>query len=235
MDHKQPLDSVCAVADVKDPKTRILEAAENLFADRGFDGVSIREIADQAQVNSAMIYYYFGNKEGLYRGIMEGILSEITSVIDRTIKAGGDPAERITQIVNNYISFLQRRRQAAKLWLRVISSEDTKHIEMAVNQYIPKNFLSFEHTIHEGIESGLFRQVDTRLAAISLIGMILLFFIGSPIINRLPGMTNYLEGTGQQLARHTLEIFFHGLQQRESANQEDQEPKDLNAKEGSGE
>ena len=53
-----------------DVKQRLIEAATRLFAAGGFDGVGIREIAAAADVNSAMVAYHFGSKEGLYRAVL---------------------------------------------------------------------------------------------------------------------------------------------------------------------
>ncbi len=50
-----------------DTRRRLLEAALIVFAERGFDGAGIRDIAERAKANSAMVQYHFGGKEGLYR------------------------------------------------------------------------------------------------------------------------------------------------------------------------
>ncbi len=60
-----------AKAAVTDRKTRILDAAENAFADFGFDGASLRHIVLDAGVNLATVYYYFGSKEGLMAAVLE--------------------------------------------------------------------------------------------------------------------------------------------------------------------
>ena len=57
-------------------KTRILEAATKLFAQKGFDGTSIREICKKANVNLCMISYYWGGKQELYNGIIENLLEK---------------------------------------------------------------------------------------------------------------------------------------------------------------
>lgn len=57
-------------------KTRILEAATTLFAQKGFDGTSIREICKTANVNLCMISYYWGGKQELYQGIIENLLEK---------------------------------------------------------------------------------------------------------------------------------------------------------------
>lgn len=57
-------------------KIRILEAATKLFAQKGFDGTSIREICKKAEVNLCMISYYWGGKQKLYQGIIENLLEK---------------------------------------------------------------------------------------------------------------------------------------------------------------
>ena len=59
-------------------RERILETAKRLFADRSFEGVSIRDITGAAGVNTSMISYYFGGKDGLYEAIFD---SEFMSMI----------------------------------------------------------------------------------------------------------------------------------------------------------
>lgn len=60
----------------EDTRRRILETALDLFAAHGYEGASTRQIADGAGVNLPAIQYYFGNKEGLYRAIIEDIAAE---------------------------------------------------------------------------------------------------------------------------------------------------------------
>ena len=52
-----------------DKQIQIIETAEKLFADKGFSGTSVRDIADEADVNLAMISYYFGSKEKLLEAL----------------------------------------------------------------------------------------------------------------------------------------------------------------------
>ena len=60
----------------EDSKSRILEAATTLFAQKGFEGTSVREICKKAGVNLCMISYYWGGKQELYRGIIENLLEK---------------------------------------------------------------------------------------------------------------------------------------------------------------
>ena len=84
IDTKSPIRSRPAVqARGEDTRRRILETALDLFAAQGYDGASTRQIAEGAGVNLPAIQYYFGNKEGLYRAIID----DITADTDRHMAA----------------------------------------------------------------------------------------------------------------------------------------------------
>lgn len=64
-----------------DAKTSLIKTATKLFSEKEYENVSIREIASKAKLNSSMISYYFKNKEGLYKAIIENQGKEITKII----------------------------------------------------------------------------------------------------------------------------------------------------------
>jgi AcrR family transcriptional regulator len=84
----------------EETRTRILEAALELFATSGFDGASTRTIAEQAGVNLPAIQYYFGSKEGLYRAVIEQFSQQmkagVAPIAERvhTELASGQPSRR---------------------------------------------------------------------------------------------------------------------------------------------
>jgi AcrR family transcriptional regulator len=192
------------------PKLRILETAEELFAARGLDGVSVRDIADQAQVNVAMINYYFGNKDGLYLGIIENYFEELTGALENAFNHKNDPRVRLRMFIDSYADFLFSRSNAAQLIIRV-EGQDDEHVERLVNKYLASTQAKLVDVIRQGINEGYFRPVDPNLTVISLMGIIIWYFIGRPVFRRLPGMENYIEDNRADFGRHTWEIIFHGL------------------------
>jgi AcrR family transcriptional regulator len=62
-------------------KYKIMEVATKLFAEKGFDGVSTRDICKQANINISMISYYFGGKQELYQAIIEGLIKKHTEYV----------------------------------------------------------------------------------------------------------------------------------------------------------
>lgn len=90
----------------EDTRRRILETALNLFATQGYEGASTRQIAEGAGVNLPAIQYYFGNKEGLYRAIIEDIVADtdrmMASVAPRVraaLDAADTPREELASLL----------------------------------------------------------------------------------------------------------------------------------------
>jgi AcrR family transcriptional regulator len=81
-ENKKPLRGRPDAASSKDVRATILEVAGEYFADRGYATTSMREIAEQAGVNPAMIHYYFGNKESLLRAVLEQALEPLAHAIE---------------------------------------------------------------------------------------------------------------------------------------------------------
>ena len=74
-------------------KNRILAAATTLFAKKGFDGTSIREICKKAEVNICMISYYWGGKRELYEGIIENLIEQQTEYSKTFMDLNKNPSE----------------------------------------------------------------------------------------------------------------------------------------------
>ena len=77
--------------------------AEALFAERGFDGASIREIAEQAGATKALIYHYYANKEALYQTLLEDAVSGVVTQIETIAADGSEPETQIRAVVQVFI------------------------------------------------------------------------------------------------------------------------------------
>lgn len=74
-------------------KDRILQAAQEVFAERGFDGASTREIAGRAEVNISSLHYHWDSKETLYRGIFTHIYRQLVALVEDEITRPENPEQ----------------------------------------------------------------------------------------------------------------------------------------------
>jgi AcrR family transcriptional regulator len=196
---------------VDDPKVKanIMRAAEGLFASQGFAGVGIREITASAGVNGAMIHYYFGNKEGLYRAILKNAAGEIRALLLEST-AGLDSVEgRLRGFVKAYATYVFSHQNLARILLREMISGGKYLKEIAEQHYIP-NYALAREAMREGLRRKQLRHIDTDLAPVSLIGMVLIFQIAQPLISVILGKERYDEEFIERLSDHTVDLFLNG-------------------------
>jgi len=194
-----------------DPEARakILAAAEQLFAEHGFAGVGIRQIAAAAGVNGAMIHYYFGNKESLYRAIIENAASTVRGLIAEAISSATTLEERLTRFVKAYAGYLFGHPHLARILSREMLAGG-KHIMEIIPKYATTNYGMLREAMAEGIRGGELRDIDVDLAPISLIGMIIVFQLIRPLIAIGLGKIQYDDRFIERLAVHTVDLFLNG-------------------------
>ena len=98
---------------VPDPKTRILEAAISLFAQKGFAAVGVREIAAEAGVNIAMISYYFDGKVGILMEILEEFFRRYFLVFEGVDDERKKPEDCFRGLIHNIVLFVKENTELA--------------------------------------------------------------------------------------------------------------------------
>jgi AcrR family transcriptional regulator len=99
------------------PKQRILYAATTQFAAKGYAGVSVKEIADQAGVNVAMISYYFGGKQALLQAIMELFFDLLCSVVHDSVDKKDSFENNVQRLSQDLITFFRSNPELCKICL----------------------------------------------------------------------------------------------------------------------
>ena len=120
----------------KEPRQRILDAAVSLFAQKGYAGVGVREIAKAADVNIAMISYYFEGKLGILKAIIEEFFthySEILSDIDDQSKS---PEECVRLMVQRLVNFVKKNTELAMVTYNELPLDSPEIAELKAEKII---------------------------------------------------------------------------------------------------
>jgi TetR/AcrR family transcriptional regulator len=203
-------------ADDPEARAKIAAAAEELFAARGFDGTAIRDIARKAGVNSAMIHYYFGNKEGLYRAMLEGAATSVRGLLIETTSGSGSSKVRLARFVDAYASYMLSQPNLARILYREMLT-GAKHIRRIAQRYAATNYTMLKTVMSEGVKRGELRAIDAELAPITLLGMVVIFQFLRPIISVALGKTEYDDAFVARVAAHTIDLFLYGAVADEQA------------------
>ena len=159
----------------------ILDAAERLFAAQGFARTTIKDIGREAGVNSALLYYYFADKDRLYREVLQRFVSRL---VTRTMAAtGDDPAAALRAFVIAQAETVAASPHAPRLFARELIDYDAAHAVEQVQLVAVTSFRRLCGLIEEGQRAGIFRRdVDPRYAAISTVAQVAYFAIARPAV-----------------------------------------------------
>ena len=193
----------------QDAKEKLLAAGTRLFAEKGFAGVSIRELATAAGVNSALISYHFGGKEGLYEAV-------ITAQYERLIikfEAIAASTSSVEEKIRMYADVIRRNHtEDQPLMARLVQGElssPTACMEKVLRKYTFRIAQIVSDVLRQGIQSGSFRQdVDPVLAALSLAGMLNFYFILREITKAI---VPEFSGRDQEFVDTALKIYLKGM------------------------
>ncbi len=140
---------------------RILKAAEQVFAETGFGGATMAEIAEKAGLPKANLHYYFGTKEELYRAVLDDILSVWLTPI-AAVRPDADPAQALAAYVRGKMKASRERPHASRVYANEML-HGANQIERFLSHDL-RRIVDEKATVLDGwIAQGRMAPVDTRL------------------------------------------------------------------------
>ena len=178
------------MSDSTTSRDQILDAAEGLFAQQGFSATSIKEIAAKAGVNSALLYYYFADKETLYKAALARQIQGLVGSLASRLQGATDPADAVRRFVEAQAEAVLAHPLFPRLMLRELLDHEARHASDEIAVAVGRGLMPLVQTIAAGQRSGQFRgDVDPRYAAISVVGQLMYFFVARPAVARLLAAT----------------------------------------------
>lgn len=172
--------------DFNEKQIQILRVAESLFAEKGFDGTSIRDIAKEAKINIAMVSYYFGSKEQLLESIILNRATDIKLQLDILKLEDLDPLQKINKLIELYIDKINSNRCIYKIMHFEFSSSQRVINLQAFTDLKKGNLKSLESIIQDGQEKGVFRKdIIVPLLTTTILGTYFHFHLNRPFYENL--------------------------------------------------
>lgn len=163
--------------ELNEKQIKILEIAEKLFAENGFDGTSIRQISKEAGINIAMISYYFGSKEKLLEALLLYRNADFKMELEIRVSKEQDFLKTVDDIVELVVKRIHRNRRTYKIIHFEYSNENRK---IDFDKYIDQkksNYELVENFVALGQEAGVFsKEVNTSLIMPTVLGTYFHFY-----------------------------------------------------------
>ncbi len=157
-----------------DKQLQIIESAQQLFSLKGFDGASVRDIAEAAGVNVAMISYYFGSKEKLLEAIFEVKIGKVRVRVEELLKMDHiSPIQKINILIDEHIERVMQSQQFYRIMICEQVSNTNSAIMQKVKELKVRNAELILELIKEGQKKGVFKKkVDVVLMLNTMVGTV---------------------------------------------------------------
>lgn len=150
-------------------------AATDLFAEHGFDGVSVDQIAAGSGVNKALINYHFGGKAGLYAEILHIVFGSMSDGLRAIRESDALPDERLRAVIREIGRMVAAHPGLPKMLIREVLSGG-EHLDDSTLPHFLGLFGTIRTVVEDGTEAGTFRRVNPLATHIGLIGSLMFFF-----------------------------------------------------------
>ena len=160
--------------DSKRTQKNIIDTAMKFFARDGFDGVSVDLIAKEADINKAMIYYYFKNKAKLYEKVVSTLLDEIYEQIAEGIKKAEKPKDELRIFIETFCDFAWNNPYLSSLMLAELGN-GAKNLPDDMFVGLKQIFLLLSDILKRGEKKGCFFDVEPIVIHFMITGTINLF------------------------------------------------------------
>jgi len=159
----------------RDYAAQILQAAEKLFAKKGFYPTTIDEIAKEAKSAKGTIYLYFDNKEDLFFSVIETKLDLLLDKIQEAVKKPGLASQRIKTVISIHLKFLEENKNFFKVMQSFPEGLKKKLERKLKGRVVEKQSRYIEildRLIQEAIERNEIKALDSKKLAVILMGII---------------------------------------------------------------
>ncbi len=192
-----------------DSKERIMASAVKLFARKGFASVGIRELAEDAGVNLAMINYFFGSKKELLKVILHSFYTSYLEVLEKALTPPGTLDEKLKRLIGNGTQFIEYNRDLVLVVLTELPHDDPEIIEYKA-RWARQAMQIIQKEICVPLSNRCGRTIAPFAIGPLIISMISSRFLFAPVLEqaRPPG---YGEQYFKEYPEIITTIFLHGI------------------------
>ena len=197
-----------------DKRSHLIQTAERLFSVKGFEGTSVRDIAEEAGVNIAMISYYFRSKEGLMEALFEKRTEDIKMRVESLLKDDSlSPIEKVDMLIEEHVERVMRDKPFQKIMIceQVINKNPV--IINLIREIKVRSTKVIGELIKDGQKKGAFKKkVDIVLLLSTMFGTIIHLMIADTFYRNYNNLNEMSDMEFQKLLKtkvtlHIKKIF----------------------------
>lgn len=164
-------------------REKILEAADQLFGELGFDVATTRDIAERSGVNKALIHYHFGTKDDLLEAVLDGYYAKLGEALQAALGRKRTLAGQVEDLLDAYADFLASHRAFTRIVQREVASG--RHVERVVQRTLPMFQLGL--TWFDASVKRAPKDLDAVNVLTTVYGLVVTWFTYGEVLRALTG------------------------------------------------
>jgi TetR/AcrR family transcriptional regulator len=205
------LETVADANEASGAREQLVEAASQIMRDGDTIDLSLSELSLRASLNSALVKYYFGNKNGLMHAVLDRDMGKIVSDLNGLVAKDAPPEDKlrrhISAVIDTYFAYPYLNR----LLMRLIRDSAPVEASRIADRYLRPISCAYKQLIEDGIKAGKFRDVDPQLFYFTVTGAADRFFSARQVLRHCYNQNDISEDLRDRYREHTVELIMRGL------------------------
>ncbi|AIT81328.1 TetR family transcriptional regulator [Novosphingobium pentaromativorans] len=190
----------------------LLDTASEIMRDRDVVDISLSELSLRSGLNSALVKYYFGNKAGLLKALLDRDWQTIVTSVDALVaKDGWDPEAKLRRHLWKVVDTFYTVPYLNRLTMRVIRESDDGEARRIADSYLSPMYRAYEQLIGDGVKAGAFREIDPQLFYFTVTGAVDRFFSARLVLKHCFDQDTLTEELRDRYREHTIDIIMAGI------------------------
>lgn len=192
-------------------RMQLLDTASEIMREGDIVDISLSELSKRSGLNSALVKYYFGNKAGMLKALLEREWAAIVKSVDALLAKDLDPETKLRIHMDRVVDNFFRTPYVHRLLMRMIRESDAEEAQRLADTYLQPLLGAYERLIADGVAKGVFRPVDPQLFYFTVIGAADRFFSARLVLRHCSGADVLDESLRDRYRAHLNDFVVAGI------------------------
>ena len=198
-------------ADTPGARALLLETASAIMREGDIVDISLSELSLRSGLNSALVKYYFGNKAGLMKALLDRDMAAITHTVDALLRKDMAPEAKLSLHLGKMVETYYATPYLNRLLMRLVRDSDPEEAKRIAETYLIPLQSAYDRLIAEGVKAGVFRPIDPQLFYFSATGAADRFFSARLVLRHCFDQDTLTDELRDRYKAHIIDLIMAGI------------------------
>jgi TetR/AcrR family transcriptional regulator len=192
-------------------RDQLIKAASGIMREGDTIDLSLSELSMRAGLNSALVKYYFGNKNGLMLALLDRDMGNIVHDLEALVAKDMPPEEKLRRHISGVIDTYYAYPYLNRLLMRMVRDSAPVEAARIAELYLRPISKAYDDLINEGIKAGKFRKIDPQFFYFTVTGAADRFYSSRLVLRHCYNQDDFNETMRDRYREHTIDLIMRGI------------------------